>query len=66
MSKTKEMSFTLGRTYNLGNCESKRIEMSITVSLDETDNIHDVKDKSMEWLKSSVKDAFVKSQEKRN
>lgn len=58
MAKTKELHFSMQRTYNLGNYESTKIEMGLVVSIDETDSVEEVKDKSISWLNQSIGKKF--------
>ncbi len=54
MAKTKEVSVTLGRTVNLGDFNSGRIEMSEVLTLEGSDNPRKVRAEALSRLKKEV------------
>lgn len=59
--KTDGLTVLVNRTYNLGNYESVKIEVGVTISLDNNDHLDDAKDKAFEWINSRIKGEYVRS-----
>lgn len=63
--KTDSLTVLVNRTYNLGNYESVKIEVGVSISLDENDKgietLEGARDKAFEWIKTSIRDEHAKS-----
>lgn len=65
MPAIKELTVEMARTYNLGNYESTKIAMAITLSVADGDNVDELKAKAAGWLSTAIKSEFEKANGKR-
>lgn len=65
MSTVKELSVEMARTYNLGNYESTKIAMALTLTVAEGDNVDELKAKAAGWLSTAIKSEFERAHGKR-
>ena len=63
----KELSIEVHRTYNLGNYESAKVAMGLTISIEpeQEQNLEEVKQKGLDWLNSSIRKEFEKMYNKK-
>lgn len=52
--KRKQVTVSYGKTFNLGNYESERIDLSITQEIEHSDSIPDLIDAEFKYLKIKV------------
>lgn len=66
--KTDGLTVLVNRTYNLGNYESVKIEVGLSISLDAEDKgivtLEGARDKAFEWISKSIKEEHEKSYKK--
>ena len=54
----KEFTIGCSKTINLGNFQSLRIEASVTVSVDDPDNLRDIKEEAQAELKRLLEQTY--------
>ncbi len=63
--KVKECTFGVARTINLGNYESLRLEHSVTIELQDSETVHQVRDAAFEQMKDTINAEYLAFQKKK-
>lgn len=56
--RNKDLQITVSRTFNLGNFESLRVEAGMGATIDETDNLDEVRLKVLVEVRKSLTSAY--------